>query len=179
MSDQQQVPVRLDRSRVFSTVHGERAPDDRHAAVQFYQEGLPYDAEGFLIFDHADFEPGKSDEEVSKAVRAKRALALKKSEKAAKTYKPPTNIETDGVEADEEDVDETDDDAGPSIDDVNLTEWLMGKEYVWHLVTQAIAGRYKKRVSNQADAVEFLVLEQRIVPRDQVCPKLKKLLPLD
>lgn len=71
------VKVRMDRGRDYSTVHGERASDDPFANTHFVQDGLPFDAEGFLLLEHPDYEADKGDRCSDKAAEL-RAKAHKK-----------------------------------------------------------------------------------------------------
>lgn len=171
-----QPKVRMDRSRDYATVHGERVPNDRHAAVFFYQDEMPFDADGFLIPDHPDFEPGV-DQPSAKA-RKLRALADKKMAKAAKVKArsaPPLEAaDPDAHASGEVESDEDDDDEdGPK--EINLEAWARGEPANWNDVTQTIARRYKKRVNNKADAIELLV-EEKVVSLDQLAPAYRKLM---
>lgn len=145
--------VRLDRSREFSTVHGERAPGDPLAGVCFYQEGLPFDSSGILL-PHA----------IDKEDKRLRALVEKKVARATKAMQP----RAEGEAADEEDAD------GEDTSGVNLESWLRGEaEYAWFAVSAAIAKAYGRKGMKMADAVAFLVDEKRLIPFDQVAPRLR------
>jgi hypothetical protein len=168
----------MDRSKDFSTVHGERAPGDPDAKTHFLQNGLPFDINGHLLFDHADFELAKGDD-CSKQAKKLRDLAELKLKKASKGKPVVPSSDTDAPsEAGEEvgaqtDIDD-DDEAEP--EEVNLEAWMRGEaEYQWNLVTQQIARRYKRRVSNKGDAIEFL-FKEKLVPKSEISRAFQKFL---
>jgi hypothetical protein len=165
MSQEQEVQVRMDKSRDYATVHGERIPGDPHAAVHFTQNALPFDAQGILITDHPVFEPGI--EKPSKHAITLRDRAEKLIAKAIKSAKPKVEGETAEVE---------DDDGGADNGPANLETWARGESKVpWNEVTQAIAKRFSRRVSNKHDAIELLV-EDRVVARGDLSDEHRKLL---
>jgi hypothetical protein len=150
--------VRMDKSRAFSTIHGDRVPGDPHCGVMYYQDGIPVDAEGYFIFDHPDMnKPGAAGEKLRKAAAKKIERQLKIDAK-----KPPKPVRAES-EDDEEDVDaegEGDKEEEELLDAVSLDAWLRGEQEVeWNDVSQEIARRYKKRIAKIGDAVEFLVKE--------------------
>lgn len=155
-----QVKVRMDRGRDFSTVHGERAPGNRYANVYFFQDGLPFDSHGFLIADHPDLQ-GDSPEAKKLRDRAERKLK-EAARRRSNAPDPDDDPEHDGEGDDGEER------------TVNLEAWLRGEEdCMWHILTQTIAQRFKRRVNNLPDAVTFLV-EQNVVPANQVAKKYQK-----
>ena len=154
--------VRMDRSREYSTVHGERPTGDRHANVHYYQDKLPFDSRGVLLPDHPDVQ---EDEALKK-----RADKLVKAAAKAKSKAPG-----DSADADEQKVDGEVEEGSP----VNLEVWARGEgDWPWLEVTQAIARRYSRRVSNKRDALELLVSENVIAPPD-LSAAHKKLLDAD
>jgi hypothetical protein len=160
--------VRMDRGRDHATVHGERGPGDPHAAVHFYQDGLPFDAQGFLIADHVDLQ---GDDPKSKALRE---LANRKLKKASERRAVEATTEAPSGTGDDGDDGQNEGDDGNNDKSVNLEAWLRGEEdYMWHLVTQAIAARFKRRVQNLPDAVTFLV-QEKVAPANQVAKKFQK-----
>lgn len=144
--------VRMDRSRDYSTIHGERTPGDRHAAVHFYQDGLPFDSQGVLIVEHPDvLENPKLIE-----------LVDRKLKKAAKAK----------IEAPGDDPDASSEE-GPA--DINLESWACGEQQVvWQEVSNAIGKRFSRRVSNKTAAIELLVTE-KVVRYDDLSPEHQKL----
>jgi len=63
---------------------------------------------------------------------------------------------------------------------VRLDYWLRGeRKYLWPEVSNRIGALYKKRVISIKDAVDFLVNDQRVVPRDDVAREFKKHLDQD
>lgn len=156
--------VRMDRSRDFATVTGERTPNTEHHALHFIQNGLPFDSEGMLIHDHAFFEASK--EFPSKNAKMLRDRAEKLIQKAIKNARP--HVEGEPPPEGEEDEDKQD---GPA----NLEQWARGEARVpWNEVTQAIANRFKKRVSNKRDAIDLL-LEERVVAKADLSEEHRKL----
>ena len=257
----QQIQVRMDRGDVYQTVHGERGPDDRHATTHYYQDGLPFDGEGHLIVDHADFENDKGQNCSRKAaeLRAKAHALIVQAEKKERkrlarqaeedarnprrrgqparvaptpvrerfvvppplvsttpqpdvppsigtvetsqspgnTFDAPEIEETGFVAADEDeeegddagfqhsdadlDDDDDDDDAAGNADGfvkVNMEAFLRGEEDVpWHVLTQEIAARYKRRVPNMREAIIFMIEEEdgpKVIPKAQLAPKFLK-----
>lgn len=158
--------VRMDKSRDFATVHGERIPGSVHAAVHFYQNNLPFDSQGMLIHDHADFELGAL--KPSAHALMIRARAEKLMQKAAKRAKPAG----EGGEVAPDGDGEEEGDKPPA----NLGQWARGEARVpWPEVTQAIARRFFKRVSNKRDAIELLVVE-RVVAKGELSDEHRKLI---
>lgn len=152
--------VRMDKSSDYTTVHGERMVGDPHHSVHYFQDRLPYDARGFLIPDHPDI---LGDENLKK--RAEKLLkAASKQKRAA-----PGDAAVAGEEA------EGDGDDKP----VNLEVWARGEDdWPWQQVTNAIARKFARRVSNKRDALELLVTEKVIAPGDLSVAN-KKLLDAD
>lgn len=151
--------VRLDRSRDFSTIHGERRPGDAHHAVHFYQYGLPFDAHGELIADHPEIEADP-----------RKKLAMEKLMKRAAKVK----VEKPEGDAPGELLNEDGDDDGDKPE-LNLEMWARGEQkWQWQLVSDAIAARFGKRVTDKKGAVEVL-LEERIVLVGALSTELKRL----
>lgn len=154
--------VTLDKSRDFSTVHGERAPDDLHARVRFFQDGLPFDAEGVLMADHPDI---TGNEKLQRVVERKLRKAAAKAEKEAARARG---------DLDDDDDEEDRPDADGKLPPVDIRAWVMGqRDYLWTEVSQAIALKYKVRVGGKKHAVEFLVNEGVVTP-ELVGKDLKK-----
>lgn len=144
--------LRLDRSRNFATVHGERRPGDKHQMVHFIQDGIHFDAGGLHLDDLVE------DEQV-------RSLVDRRLKKQGKTA--PKGADKDDLPPDNG--------GGPS--EVNLEAWLRGEaRYQWFSITKIVRERFSINITNQADMVEFLVNEKKLVPVDQVDPDLAALL---
>lgn len=155
--------VRMDKSRTFSTVHGDRLEGDPHQFVHFYQDGLPFDAKGLLIADHPDVERNPK----------LKTLAERKMEKAAKAKPVARKPAADELAGDDEDGDDADreegDDDGDSANDepINLTDWACGRQKLeWQLVTNAIAQRFHVRVGSKTHAIELLLKEGVVTKGD-------------
>jgi hypothetical protein len=140
-------PLRLDRSRYFSSVHG-----DFDSAVRFYQDGLAFDAHGHLCVEHCDA-----------------------AQRAAADAKAPRKQMTDDGEQRTDDPSSVI--RPPSSDlaegEVNLELWAKGEtRYLPAEVFAAIRERYSKSVTTFADAIEFLVNDVKLVRREQASPAL-------
>ena len=136
----------LDRSKPFGTVHG-----DLKDGIHFWQDGLPFDAQGKLVGARL------TDEQRVRAERLARKAARLAPRQAAATGAAEA--------ADEE----------PDAGDVNLEAWLRGDaKYLYDAVRTAIRGRYQRDCPSIGDAVEFLVFEVQLVDRKLVA---KRLLP--
>jgi len=171
--------IRLDRSKPFSTCHGERTPDDPHYRVHFWQAYkvgservmLPFDSQDLLVPDDGRTEPyqimieGKPQVVEPLYTDAMRRLVERlKSKKPTKAEKPEIEVPVAAVE-----------DEG---DDVNLAAWLRGEtSYTPQEVKKAAKARFKKNYVEVAELVTDLVLDEKLVPEDQVCPTLAKYLP--
>jgi hypothetical protein len=151
--------VRLDRSRDYSTIHGERRPDDAHHAVHFYQYGLPFSADEVLIDDHPEI---AADPRKQAAVEKlmKRAAKVKIEKPAGDA--PGELLDDDG----EEDGDKP---------ELNLAMWARGEQkWPWQQVSDAIASRFGKRVTDKKGAAEVL-LEEQIIAVGSLSSELRKL----
>lgn len=156
------VQIRMDRSRAHSEIHGSRMPGDPHYGVHYYQDGLPHDAQGFLITEHSDYEGNSADAQKRRATLEKK---MRKATAAAAARKVETALD-EGDEDGEE----------GELEPINLDAWVRGQQALeWIDVTQAIAQRYKKRISKIDDAVPFLVDEMKI-PASEVAKKFQKFL---
>lgn len=171
--------VRMDKSRDFATTHGERLPGDRDVDVHFTQDGLPFNSRGILLSEHPILTA-----ETPEAAKLRRKVE-RRLEKLAKAKPIARASDTDAPADDDEDEDrdeaerdeEDEDDDGPQP--VNLEAWAKGEEEVqWNEITQAIAARYHKRVSNKKDALELLI-EERVVSSGALSAKHRKTLEKD
>lgn len=174
--------IRLDRSRPFSECRGERAPDDPHYRVHFWQGQtvgrnmvlLPFDSSEELIPDDGKTTPyqglvdGKPVMHQPLYNQAMRELVeLKK--KRHKSIEAP-------AESGEGDTPIT---GGPSLaDEVNFVSWLRGEaRYEWPLLQVAAKARFSRMFTSKKEMVTDLVLDEKLVPEDQVGVELAKLLP--
>jgi hypothetical protein len=178
-----EVTIRLDRSRPYGSCHGERMPDDPHYHVHFWQGGmmgghrvlLPFDAHGNLVPDdgqrvvkqglNADAKPIEYKPLYDDNMR-KYLMAKKTKMQALSTIPSQTAIVEDGDKNDDEEVTSTD-------DDVNLEAWLRGETtYLAGKVRDAYAKRFHKRTNELREIFIDLVLDEQIIPEDQVSPAL-------
>jgi hypothetical protein len=152
--------VRLDKSRDYATVHGDRRPGDPHHEVHFYQFGLPFNAHGELIADHPEIG----------ADPRKQAAVEKLMKRAVKVKQEAPGDEVDKLLGNGGGDD--DDDDTPVL---NLEMWARGEQkWPWQQVSDAIAARFAKRVTDKKGAVEVLI-EERVVNAGQLSNELRKL----
>lgn len=177
--------IRLDRSKPFSECRGERTPDDPHYRVCYWQGQkvgknmvlLPFDAQGLLIADDGKTEPWQGLNVESKAVthyplynKDMRELLARKKQKFAAAATPAE----DGADA----VEDEDEVEANAAEEVNFTSWLRGEvQYQPHVLRAAAKKRYSKNYALIAELVVDLVLDEKLVPEDQVCEAYKRYLP--
>lgn len=176
--------IRLDTSKPYSEVRGERAPDDPHYRVHAMQGRkvgsklvlLPFDSQGELVPDDGKKEPYEGITVESKKVMHQplysddmRALVARLKKKAAEKNPDP--------EAEEED----EEGAGggtQTADDVNLVSWLKGEEkYTPQALRAAAKERYHVNYTTIPALVVGLVVDEKLIPEDQVCKDLARHLP--
>lgn len=174
--------IRLDRSRPFSECRGERAPDDPHYRVHFWQGQLvgkdivllPFDSADELVPDdgRTDPYPGLVD---NKPVMHKPLYDEKMRKLVEMKKKRHKAIE---APADESGDEEETSGKGSLVDEVNFVSWLRGEaRYEWPLLQVAAKARFSRVFTSKKEMVSDLVLDEKIVPEDQVTPELAKLLP--
>jgi hypothetical protein len=160
--------LRMDRSRGYGTVHGERPPGDLHQNTHFFQDNMPFDAHGFLILDAID------DPKI-------KAIAERKLKKLP-TAPPAAEGDSDGAGEDDSDPATTEavgqqKPTATNSSEVNLEAWLREEvSYPWNLITRTMRDRYHQNMSKQHDVIQFLVEDEKVVPEDQVGPSLRKFL---
>jgi hypothetical protein len=137
-----------------------------HANVHFYQDNLPFDAQGFLVYEAITDEKAKklADQKLKK-LGSKPAPAGDDSDGDDDSY--ASSSSTDAAPA-----------ASVTAGEVNIESWLRGEaNYQWAKITKAVRERYHQNISKQADMVAFLVLDEKVIPEDQVAADLMALLP--
>jgi len=155
--------LRMDRSRAFSTIHGERPPGDRHQYAHFQQDGIHFDAHGLHIDELID------DEKT-------RALVERRLKRQAKLA--PKEDAADAGDGDDDELDPAPaSGAGSDPSDVNLEAWLRGEvKYPWFSITKLVRERYSQNITKLVDMIEFLVEDEKIVPFNELDPEYAKLL---
>lgn len=168
------VTLKLDRSKKFSEVHGDRTPEDPHYRVCYWQDDLPYDAREDLVADDGKTNPwigsveGKPIEFFPLYTAARRTKVTAKLERLKNAKRQVEEV----VETDEESEATTD----PS-DDVNLVSWLKGDvDYPQFALLKAAKNRYHRNFTRLRDLVEDLVYDEKLVPEESVAPRLIKML---
>lgn len=183
--------IRLDKSKPYGTCHGERVPDDPHYRVHFWQGGrmnghhitLPFDVDGELVPDDGKTEPyqgmGLRGDGSSGPVTYQPLYTKAMREYLAAKLKKVAAVAAAGVPEIEEPGDsEPDENGAAPEDEVNLVDWLTGKaKYQPHLLRAAIQKRFSRKHTKTAEMVIDLVLDEKLVPEDQVCAELAKYLP--
>ena len=155
--------LRLDKSRPYSRIHGERKLGDPFRLAHFQQDGIHFDAQGLHIDDLVP--EGK--------VRALVDRRLKKAKTA------PAQVTEQVTERDPSfgEGNSGGDGLGNGDVPVNLEAWLRGEaKYPWYAITKAVRDRYSVNKTRQVDVIEFLVTDQKIVPMSDVAPYLKALM---
>ena len=161
------VKVYLDRSRDFSTIHGEITKSDPHFGVAAYQNGLPFNHQDELIVDSPEI---VSDPKLQ--ARADKLLA--RAQKAAEYSRQRKASKDEDLDEDEVDDEDEDGEAGPGP--VNLGAWARGQgEWPWQEISNFIARKYSKRVADKRAAIE-LCLEQHVVTQNQLSRSHRKLI---
>jgi hypothetical protein len=181
--------IRLDRSKPFSTCHGDRTPDDPHVKVHYWQGGkfganivlLPFDVNGELVPDDGrvgEYQGTGFDPKTGNATLVKyhplyddlrRKYLKAKLDRLTAQARKPENAEPEIEEEDE----------GPhnAEDDVNFESWLRGEiRYAPHLLRAATKKRFHLVQNDISEIVRELVLEQKLIPEDQVCGNFKRFL---
>lgn len=160
--------IRLDPSKPFSEVRGDRLPNDPHYHVAFIQDTLPFDVDNVLVPDDGKREPWTTIIDKETIVHsplytdAMRAKVARKLERLAK-----------GLPAIEEAAEEEEEEE----DDVNLAMWLRGEvEYQDQELYAAAKKRYSVNYSKRAQLVVDLVYDHKLVAEDDVAAALRPLL---
>lgn len=169
--------IRMDPSKKYSTVHGDRTPDDPHYRVHFMQGGLPFDSNQLLVPDDgktaafAGIAPDGKPTMYPPLYDAKMRAALKvRTDRAVSGKAAPSKVE----EVSEHDDDEV---KRELSEGVNLVSWLRGEEdFEAHMIFAACAERYGRRHTKLRSVVEDLVLDEKIVAETEVAPHLMRLI---
>jgi hypothetical protein len=191
--------IELDKSKTYSTCHGERTEDDPHHLVAFWQGGqitldgkkkivtLPFDVHGNLVPDDGRTEKfeGRGIDKNGNSIMVKydplynadmrRYLNAKldRSKQLASKQPEPDHIE--------------DEDTGSALfseldsgadDDVNFAAWLRGQaNYPAYALRDAAQKRFSKKYHKIVpDLVVDLVLDEKVVPEDQLSTQFKRVI---
>lgn len=184
--------IRLDDSRPFSTVHGERNPGDPHYYVHFMQGGLPFGADKTLVPDDGKDAPWREAIEredgttrqvihmplYTKDMRAKVERMVKKL--AARMVQRPVNR----AQVQNQDMEDDDEVAGPDEmtfgpDEINLISWLRGEiDYPPNEIFAACKKRFNKVFSTKRAVIEDLVYDRNppLIQEAELSPALLAIL---
>jgi len=171
LDGEQQIPVvRLDRTKPYGTVHGDRTPDDPYYRVHYWQRGLPFDANGILVPDDQRTEPwpgiveGKTIMFQPLYTRAMREELEKRIARMMRSQKE-AEAERDAPEAIEAPVD--------PAEEVNLESYLRGEvDYPFFQLKKAAEARFHKRYNRLRTIIEDLVYEEKVLPEMEVHPNI-------
>jgi len=174
--------IRLDRSKPFSECRGERAPDDPHYRVHYWQGQLvgrdmvllPFDAHGELVPDDGKTEPWIGKDTENKPVQHFPLYNKPMRDLLERKRKRQSQIAAKVAEEDDLDVQDTE----AVAEEVNLVAWLRGEaRYEWPELQVAVKKRYSRIHQSKRQMVEDLVLDEKLVREDELDPQLAKMLP--
>lgn len=179
-----EVVIRLDESRNYSEVHGDRQPGDPHYHVHYFQDGLPFDGRGILVPDDGKREPWivgiETDDGKIINVKHQPLYNDLMREKVQKKIDRINRFKSGAISTKEETDEDGADDDRPSIDEVDFGAWLRGEmDYETFILFPAWAKRKGRKHTKLRDLVEDLVRDERVVPEEEVTPRLRGLLPQD
>ncbi len=146
--------IQLDRSKPFSTIHGERLPDDPLFNVCYMQNGLPFDANDRLVPDDGRTAPWQSVDVDRKPCThsplynpTTRSVVMRRLERLQRSM---------GNRQATPDLAEIPD----GTDLVNLGLYLKGgAEYTDKQIIDAVYTNYQRRCSNGPGAIHWLLYE--------------------
>ena len=167
-----------------STVHGDRAPDDPQYRVAYWHQGLPYDAHEVLVppDEKAGGEPWDvlmdNGDGTQKRVRYqplydKRTLGLlnKLKDRLTRVAEKPSELVEDEVATPAPQP------AQDDADEVNFVSFLRGEaKYTFAKLRDAFKKRFHRHYDNLPDLVQDLILDEKILPEDQVAEQYLRLL---
>ena len=174
--------LRLDRSKRFSTVHGDRTPDDPHYKVHYWQEGLPFDVNGILVPDDGKTQGWSGVDSESKPVRFlplySEDMRRKLEKKLSRLNKVARAPEPEEVEADAADGTASPEVQAAMAGEVNFESWLLGEvAYEPWMIFAAFKARYHINTHKMGEVVVNLVLDENLVRPEQVTKYLARYLP--
>lgn len=170
-----EIPViRLDRTKPYGTVHGDRTPEDPMYLVHFMQRGLPFDAQGILVPDDGKTEPypgvveGKNimfkplyTRQIREELERRIARMFRSSKEAAAEREAPELAEVPVDPADE----------------VNLESYLRGEvDYPFYQLKKAAEARFHKKYNRLRSIIEDMIYEEKVVREAEVHPDILRIL---
>jgi hypothetical protein len=155
--------IRLDRSRYFSEVRGERTANDPHADVHFQQDGLPFDAEGNLVDESEENSPARH-----KVLNPDGSLAYWRDPLWNDEMRMRRDAKLRRLERRGEVV---------QSGDVDFSAWLRGEiEYDQKLLFREAKKKFGRVFARLEDLVEDLVYSRGILPEKEVAESRMRLL---
>lgn len=164
--------IKLDRSKRFSTVHGDRTPNDPHYAVHFWQAGLPFDVNGNLVPDDSGKELVTDDTfDDGRVIRYKHlwndAMRTLRDRRTARIGKLQADAEEAAELQEREDL----------TSDVNLEAWAKGEvQYLSAVLFNAAKARFGKHYTTQAQLLHDLIYEEELIREEEVPDNMRAML---
>jgi len=161
------VTIRLDESRPYSEVRGERAPDDPHYHVAYFQDGLPFNVNKVLVpEDTVRTAPWESTDVEGKKVLHRplyndntRKIVQRKIELLEKGQSERVVIDEHSDSSMQE----------AASQEVNFSSWLRGEiDYQWWQLKAAAKVRFHKNYTNRSELIFDAVYDERVIPENQV-----------
>lgn len=169
MATSQSNPViRMDKSKRFSEVRGERRPNDPHYGVHFMQNGLPFDAGGILMRDDGKTKPWEELDPDGKKVEHH---PLYSPDMREKVERMKARMQKNAPAQEPEEVNEHSDqeEREAAADEVNIESWLRGEiEYEPWMLYAAVKKRFSRNHTKLRDLVVDMVEDERLVPEELV-----------
>jgi hypothetical protein len=145
--EQSKLVLKLDKSRYFSTVHGEATQ-----GLAYVQDGLPFGHDHVLLD--------------AQLTADQQALVKKKLARLSKFAQPGSNDEGQTGSAQKAEKDSEID------ENVNLLEWAKGElRYEPNVIFKEMKARYSKVFTTVREAAEFLI-DEKVVSMEEVSPAL-------
>lgn len=170
------VVIRLDRTRHYATVHGDRTREDPMHGVFFFQNDLPFDAQGNLIPIPEEMEKPFKGLDVDGKETLYSPLWTQARRDKLKTKQKRVKKAQEEAEQEVLNQEEMEAPADPT-EDVNLESWLLGEaQYPFYMLARATLQRFHVKVHTMRALVECLVMDEKIVAEPDVDLRLIRLL---
>lgn len=163
------------RTEGFSTISGDRTPEDPWYNVAHLQDGLPFDANGNLIPPNpAHTGPFKGRDADDKEVTY-RPLYTPAMHKVLEKKMRQVTMGIDATAPSEDDLESEIEARSVASEGVNLIDWATGKaNYPMFLVTEACKRRFGFAAQSEAEAIRFMVMDAKAISKDQLGTRFKR-----